>query len=159
MKLEWFCLLAALLACAQPVDREKRSVIQTVERFFQAMAARDAAALRATLFPGAQFHAVRPDGSVSALASEEFFTRIAAARETPLERMWNPAVNISGRPAALWAEYDFHRGSRFSHCGVDAVTRVKTPEGWKIPGIACTVGDGKCPPSPPGPPPVPSAAR
>lgn len=152
MKLALLCLLAACLAFAQPQDAEKQAVIQTVERTFQAMAARDAAALRATLFPGAQFHAVRPDGSVITATSEEFITRIAAAKETPLERMWNPAVLISGRLAALWAEYDFHRGSQFSHCGVDAVHLVKTPDGWKITAIAYTMQKDNCPPSPLGPP-------
>lgn len=154
MKLASLCLLAFSLACAQPQDAEKQAVIQTVERTFQAMAARDAAALRATLLPGAQFHAVRPDGAVSAATSEEFITRIAAAKEAPVERMWNPAVLISGRLAALWAEYDFHRGSQFSHCGVDAVHLVKTPEGWKITAIAYTVQKDNCPPSPLGPPPA-----
>ena len=79
-------ILAAAIAFAQPADSEKQAVVRTVERTFKAMAARDAAALRATLFPGAQFHAVRPDGSVSAASSEEFIQRITAAKEPPLER-------------------------------------------------------------------------
>ncbi|MFZ5928242.1 MAG: nuclear transport factor 2 family protein [Acidobacteriota bacterium] len=152
MKLAPLCILAALSAFPQTQDAEKQAVIHTVERTFQAMAARDAAALRATLFPGAQFHAVRPDGSVSAAASEEFIARIAAAKEPPLERMWNPAVLISGRLAALWAEYDFHRGAQFSHCGVDAAHLIKTAEGWKITSIAYTVQKDNCPLSPLGPP-------
>lgn len=152
MKPALLFLLAALPAFPQKQDAEKQAVIQAVERTFQAMAARDAAALRATLLPGAQFHAVRPDGSVSAAASEEFISRIAAAKEPPLERMWNPAVLISGRLAALWAEYDFHRGAQFSHCGVDAVHLVKTAEGWKITAIAFTMQKDNCPPSPLGPP-------
>ncbi len=152
MRFVSLCLLAACLVRAQPVDSEKQSVIQTVERTFQAMAARDAAALRATLSPGAQFHAVSPGGAVSAVAGEEFVTRIAGAKEAPLERMWNPIVLISGRLAALWAQYDFHRGAQFSHCGVDAVHLVKTSEGWKITAITYTVQKDNCPPSPPGPP-------
>ncbi len=152
MKPALLFLLAALPAFPQSQDAEKQAVIQAVERTFHAMAERDAAALRATLFPGAQFHALRPDGSVSAAASEEFISRIAAAKEPPLERMWNPAVLISGRLAALWAEYDFHRGAQFSHCGVDAVHLVKTAEGWKITAIAYTVQKDNCPPSPLGPP-------
>lgn len=154
MRLVSLCLLAACLACAQPQEPEKQAVIQTVERAFRAMAARDAAALRATLLPGAQFHAVSPGGAVSASTSEEFITRIAGAKEAPLERMWNPTVLLSGRLATLWAEYDFHRGSQFSHCGVDSVHLVKTPEGWKITAIAYTVRNEGCPPSPLGPPPA-----
>lgn len=148
-------ILAAAIAFAQPADSEKQAVVRTVERTFRAMAARDAAALRATLFPGAQFHAVRPDGSVSAASSEEFIQRITTAKEPPLERIWDPVVLISGRLATLWAGYDFHRGAQFSHCGVDAVHLVKTIEGWKITAIAYTVQKDGCPPSPLGPPPRP----
>jgi hypothetical protein len=155
MKLALSAALAVLSACAQAQDAEKRQVIQTVERTFQAMAGRDAAALRAILLPAAQFTAITPTGTVSTASAEEFVQRIAAAKETPLERMWNPVVLLSGRLATLWAPYDFHRGAQFSHCGVDAVHLVQTPEGWKIMSIAYTVQKENCPPSPLGPPPTP----
>ncbi len=158
MRLAAFLILA-LCAAAQAPDGEQQAVIRAVERTFEAMAARDAAALRKLLLPDARFHAVRPDGALAVSSMDEFITRISSASATPLERMWNPVVLLSGRLAALWAEYDFHRGGQFSHCGVDAVTLVKTPEGWKITGIAYTVEKEKCPPSPLGPPRVPSPAR
>ena len=102
--------LALCVARAQASDGEKQAVIRTVERTFDALAAGDAAALRALLLPDARFHAVRPDGALAAASADEFIARISRAAEKPLERMWNPFVLPSGRLAVLWAEYDFHRG-------------------------------------------------
>ena len=45
---------------------------------------------------------------------------------------------MSGTLATVWADYDFHFGKTFSHCGVDAVQLLKTAEGWKIVSIADT---------------------
>lgn len=157
MRLAAFCILGAGLACAQSTEGGTQAVIQTVERLFQAMASRDAAAMRATLLPGARFHAVRSGGAVSAGSDEEFIARITALKEEPLERMRDPRVLVSGRLATLWAEYDFHLGGRFSHCGVDAVQLVKTQEGWKIVSLAWTVQKEECRSIPAGP--LPPARR
>lgn len=153
MRLAVLCILGARLACAQSTEGDTQAVIQTVERLFQAMASRDAAAIRATFLPGARFHAVRSGGAVSAGSDEEFIARITALQEEPLERMRDPRVLVSGRLATLWAEYDFHFGGRFSHCGVDAVQLVKTKEGWKIASLAWTVEKEECRSSPAGAPP------
>ncbi|MCX7605539.1 MAG: DUF4440 domain-containing protein [Bryobacteraceae bacterium] len=152
MRLTLLLWAAACAACAQTAEAEKQAVIQTVERTFQAMAARDAAALAALLLPGAKFFSVRKDGTVAASTDDEFVARIAAMKETPLERMWNPTVLLRGRLASLWADYDFHRAGKFSHCGVDSVQLLRTSEGWKIASIAYTVEQEGCAPSPLGPP-------
>lgn len=152
MKLAWALTAMACSLCAQTADAERQAVIRTVERTFEAMASRDAAAVASWLLPGARLFAVRPDGIVSVSSGEEFAARIAAMKEVPRERMWNPVVQVSGRLAALWAAYDFHRDGKFSHCGVDAVQLVKTPEGWKIASIAYTVEKEGCAPGAPAPP-------
>ena len=54
------------------------------------------------------------------------------------ERAFNPQVRVSGTLATVWAEYDFHFGQAFSHCGVDAVQLLKTAQGWRIMSIADT---------------------
>ena len=70
--------------------------------------------------------------------------RDARARWT--ERAWAPEVRVSGTLATVWAEYDFHFGTQFSHCGVDAVQLLKLPErGWTIVSIADTYVAAGCP--------------
>lgn len=76
-----------------------------------------------------------------------------ASKDAPLERIWQPEVRVAGRMATLWASYDFHFGTRLSHCGVDSITLFATPEGWKVAGVYYSVVEAaQCAPSPLGAP-------
>ncbi|MBI4893420.1 MAG: DUF4440 domain-containing protein [Acidobacteria bacterium] len=150
MRLLVFCL-ATLTLSAQSPDRDK--IVTTVQRTFDAMAAKDAAAFRAELHPAAQFFSVRPDGTMNVSTVDQFAARLPDMKEGILERMWKPEVRVSGRLAAVWTEYDFHRGGKFSHCGIDAIHLMKGADGaWKITSIAYDVNPTGCVPSPLGPP-------
>jgi hypothetical protein len=129
-------------------DRE--DVISTVQKTFDAMAAHDGTALGALFTKDARVVAIRETGESSSTAASDFATRISTMTAKILERMWNPEVKVSGRLASLWAPYDFHRDGKRTHCGVDQVDLVKTPEGWKIATIIYTVVTKNCPVSPLG---------
>jgi ketosteroid isomerase-like protein len=145
-------LLALFTLAAGLHAAEKDDVIAAVQRTFDAMAARDTAAIRAVMLPEAQLYVVAGDGKVRAVPLDAFAKSIGEAKETLLERMWKPRVLIHGRLATLWTQYDFHRGGKFHHCGVDAVHLLKTPDGWKLASIAYTTQTQGCKPSPLGPP-------
>jgi hypothetical protein len=66
--------------------------------------------------------------------------------------MWTPAVHVHGAIAVVWAPYDFHIDGKFSHCGVDTFSLVRTATGWQISGISYTVEPTGCAASPLGPP-------
>ena len=140
---------------SQPASAEQGAVLNVVQRFFDAMAARDPAALQEVTVPEGRFFALVDDNgqpSMRSSTNEEFTKSLAAGTEALLERMWNPEVRIHGRIATVWVPYDFYRGRAFSHCGIDAFNLVKTPSGWKISGGVYTVERTGCPPSPLGPP-------
>ncbi len=144
-------LLSILPLAAQTSDQEK--ILATIQRTFDAMKSKDAAAFRADLHPAAQFFAVRADGSISATTLDQYVTRLPQIPGSLLERIWKPEVRISGRLAAVWAEYDFHRDGKFSHCGIDAIHLIKGSDAaWKITTIAYDVNTTGCVPSPLGPP-------
>lgn len=65
--------------------------------------------------------------------------------------MPRPHIPAAGPLATLWAPYDFHRNGRFLHCGIDAVTFIRTRAGWKIAAFLYTVEQTGCAPSPLGP--------
>lgn len=152
-------LLAVLLtptmtvpAFAQRADEEE--VLATVQRLFDAMAARDPVAAGAVLLPEGQLVAV-PEGEPGppvVTSHREFLERLGAGEEPWVERMWEARARVHGPIAVVWTPYDFHRGEVFSHCGVDALTLVWTDEGWKISGGVYTVQQEACPASPLGPP-------
>ncbi|MGI8961976.1 MAG: DUF4440 domain-containing protein [Bryobacteraceae bacterium] len=147
--LSLFSTFAFLFAAAAPDENGAKA---TVQQLFDAMAAHNANAARLIFTPGAILTAVRPNGSVSNSTSEEFAAHVGAAKESWLERMWNPKVLIQGGLAVVWADYDFHLNGTFSHCGVDSVTLVNISGAWKISGIAYTMETSGCAPTPLGPP-------
>ncbi len=170
-------LAAVLLAAGRrTVAAQERTggadtVLAAVQRLFDAMAARDTSAARALLLPGARFRALRrdtagaavdtapaPPAQPAAQSDTAFLRRLATRRERLLERIWSPAVRVEGPLATVWAAYDLHVDGRWSHCGVDAVTLIRSGAGWRVSGIDYTVQRRGCVPSPLGPPAGPPRA-
>jgi len=136
-------LFVCAATVAQPSDEE--AVIATVQKVFDGMAAHDAAAIRSTMLPDARFYSVRDAAAPTTTAAEDFAKRIASMQGTLLERFTaRPQVAIRGRIAQLWAEYEFVRDGKFSHCGIDTATLFKTPDGWKIATLVYTAETTGC---------------
>ena len=131
---------------------DKDAVVATIQKLFDAMAAHDSAAAKAVVQPEGRLYAARPDGTLTQSTLDEFATHLGTMKDQMLERMWNPTVLIRGRIAQVWAEYDFYLNGKFHHCGIDNVSLVKGPEGWKVAGITYTAETSGCPESPLGPP-------
>ena len=148
------CLISAITLAAETPDEKEaeKEVVAVAQRLFDAMAAKDAAAARALALPDARHVALRANGVVNISTHEQFVTRLAAGKGVWLERMWNPKVLIHGGLAVVWADYDFHRDGKFSHCGVDSFNMVKTADGWKLAEISYTTETSGCPESPLGAP-------
>jgi hypothetical protein len=137
---------------AQQVSTDERDVVAVVQKFFDAMAACDAASARAISMPEGRlyrFVAGTPD-PVRSSTFEEFNNGLAACNRKLLERMWSPQVRVHKGIASLWAPYDFWLNGAFSHCGIDSFELVKTNEGWKLTGGTYTVEREGCSPSPLG---------
>jgi ketosteroid isomerase-like protein len=150
-------LLAALSAhptVARAQSTDERAIVATVHKLFDAMRTRDTAAMRALFAPNARLFGMRTrqNGEVvlQSLTADEFASFVARDTRAPwIERAFNPVVHVRGTLATVWAEYDFHFGTQPSHCGVDAVQLLKTPErGWQIVSIADTFEQQGCPTRP-----------
>lgn len=146
--------LAARVTVVESASEESK-VLAVVQAFFDAMAAGDSAAAAATLTDGAALVGTTetPDGiDTNEMRGVDFLGSIASSGSTLLERMWDPTVMIRGAMAVVWTPYDFHRDGEFSHCGIDAVSLVRTNAGWRIASLVWTVERTGCTPSPLGPP-------
>lgn len=72
------------------------------------------------------------------------------------ERGFRPTVHVSGPLAVVWMPYDFYRDGKWSHCGVDAFTLLRTANGWRIATLSWSVEQPPaCQPHPDGPPRTP----
>jgi ketosteroid isomerase-like protein len=149
-------LLAGARALPAQAARDDSAVVATVQRLFDGMSRRDTAALRALLLPGTRFVALPVDGAATPtprVQTDSAFLRLLVARpERLLERMWTPTARVEGTIATVWTPYDFHRDGKFSHCGVDTVTLLRTAAGWQIAALVYTVQRTGCAPSPLGAP-------
>ncbi len=90
----------------------------------------------------------------------QFNTRAAqrAMRTTSrfTERGYHPTVMVSGPVAMVWLPYDFYQDGKWSHCGVDVFTLLKTEVGWRIATVVWSADQPPvCSPHPDGPPPGP----
>jgi hypothetical protein len=143
-------LASLLLTPSHAADDQ--TPLAAVQRLFAAMSAHDANAARALFLPEAMLFSVRPDGSSNAVPQERWVERLGTAKDAWLERIWEPKQFEHGTVAMVWAEFDFHLNGKFSHCGIDSFTLLKTSSGWKIAAVADTHETSTCTPSPLGPP-------
>jgi hypothetical protein len=144
-----FALLLLILAAPAQAGQapERRAVLSTVQRFFDALAARDQAALMALVVPDGRItsHSVRDGRAVVQTRDwQQWASRIASADERLEERMYAPQVRIRGTLATVWTEYVFRRNGAFSHCGVDLFDMAKVDGRWRIVNVSFTVETERC---------------
>ena len=146
-----FLMAFALLFAAVPAQagprEERREVLATVQRLFDAMAARDQAALMAEVIPEGRItsHRVR-DGRVVVQTSgwTEWAASVAGANAALEERMYDPQVRIRGSLATVWTDYTFHLNGAFSHCGIDLFDMAKVDGRWRVLNISYTAETEGC---------------
>lgn len=135
------------------VRAERNAILTTVQTFLETMAAKNIAGARRVLLSEGRFFAVGDEkgkANTRTFTHEDYLKDLSAAKHRVRERIWNPQVRLHGAIATVWAEYDYWSDGKFSHCGVNAFTLLKTAEGWKISGGSFTL-ERKCRPSPLGP--------
>ena len=139
-----------------PPAAESAAILSTVAELFDAMAARDTAALARLVTRDGVFAVIVIEGdSVTRVAHQPlggFITSIGQPGPRLLERAWESRVMIDGPFATVWTPYDFHVGDRFSHCGTDVFTLAKVDGAWRITGGSYTIQPQGCAPSPLGAP-------
>jgi hypothetical protein len=130
-----------------PVPDERDAVLAVVQRLWDGMRTRDTALVRSVFDSTALLtRVVTRDGvsRVQVLPISGFIEALSRSTETWNERMFAPEVRIDGALATVWTEYDFHLGTQFSHCGVDAFQLLKTSAGWKVVALSDTARREGC---------------
>lgn len=114
----------------------------TISRLFDTMRTPDSLEASLIFHPDARLGTSREiDGEVEYLSEsvEKFITLIG----TPHEEVWderisNLVIQENGIIAQAWMDYKFYFNDHFLHCGINAMTLIKTPEGWRILDIVDT---------------------
>lgn len=146
-----FTMLALEAAPVGAQSAEHDRAYQVVVDLFDAMRTRDTSAMRAAFVPNASMQSLTAEG-VKFDSMEGWLTSVGRARPGLVldERLANPVVNIDGDLAAIWVDYWFFAGERFSHCGVDSFQLVRQGDAWRIFSVVDTRRTEGCPPAPAG---------
>ena len=134
-------LVAAAPAAAQPAAPPDAAagVRAAVAELFDGMRAADTTRIRAVVHPDVRL-LTAVDDSAGVRAAEtglgRFLAAVSGAPVTLDERVGHVEVRVDGPLATAWMPYRFYAGSRFSHCGVNAMQLVRDGEpggaGWRI---------------------------
>jgi len=69
------------------------------------------------------------------------------------ERGFDATVRVQDRMAQVWMPYDLYVGDKWSHCGIDAFTLIRSEGRWRVASLVYTIEQPPaCRKHPAGPP-------
>ncbi len=129
---------AQKLPPAHPVPLEVADTTATlapINAIFAAIAAGDAAAMLTHVYPDGRVTAtgMRAPG-VGGIRSESWtaFARRVTPEAAFEERISDPAVEIDGDVAMVWARFVVRRRGKINNCGFDHFDLIRTDGAWKV---------------------------
>ncbi|MDO8993140.1 nuclear transport factor 2 family protein [Daejeonella sp.] len=141
-------LLISINSFAQKKQNpEEKEILLKVQQFFDALEKQDTVLFKSILLTNGQVWAISEKENAAKYSMRQFSdfmkTLINPARVIQ-ERMLSSEVKIHNRIAMAWVPYTLNISGKFSHCGVDLFTMLKTIEGWKIATAAYTIEPEGC---------------
>ena len=136
-------LLTSINSFAQKKrNLEEKEILLKVQQFFDALEKQDTVLFKSILLTNGQVWAISEKEKAAKYSMRQFGdfmkTLINPARIIQ-ERMLSSEIKIHNRIAMAWVPYTLDISGKFSHCGVDLFTMLKTNEGWKIATAAYTI--------------------
>ena len=121
---------------APPFD--EAAVMVPINETFRAFETQDPAALLRQVYPDGRVTAVGTLASGSTGLRSSSWTEYAARMKPGngfKERITNPAIEIDGDVALVWAPFTIEQGGKIVSCGYDHFDMVRANNAWKIMNI------------------------
>ncbi|MEP6780539.1 MAG: hypothetical protein ABJC26_11665 [Gemmatimonadaceae bacterium] len=146
--------MAASNAGAQTAADDRARVVAVADSALAAISRTDFVAFTNFMLDSAVMLSAREaDGKTSTSFRTRAQQRATQTDSKYTERGFRPEVQISGPLASVWMRYDFYLDGKFSHCGVDAFTMLKSDGRWRIATLVWSVEQPPaCEKHPAGPP-------
>lgn len=135
-------------------NAERAAVMHVIDTFFIGMTAKDIEGMQEIMTEDGVLYGYREtaDGhTMFSVTHADYLQNLANSEGVPVERIWNPEIDIRDRIAVVWTPYDFHNSGIFSHCGMNTFSMRKGDNGWEITGVVFSVQTENCDESPLGP--------
>ena len=135
---------------AQPIpapDFESANVLVPINQLFAAFEAGDAAGVLRVVYPDGRVTAVGTLRTGNGLRQESW-TQFAARLklgEGFRETISDPAIEIDGDIAMVWAPFVVRIGGEVGNCGVDHFDLVRANGAWKVMNISFSSRTTGCP--------------
>ncbi|MPR33814.1 nuclear transport factor 2 family protein [Salmonirosea aquatica] len=128
---------------------EPMEVKAAVDRLFTGMRTGDSSLVSQSFTADATLQSVSLTADGQIKIGKNAITGFVRAVGTPHKDVWDERIydlkiQVDGPMATVWAPYKFYLGDKFSHCGVNAFTLIKTQHGWKIASITDTRRKEEC---------------
>ncbi|WP_025141435.1 nuclear transport factor 2 family protein [Pedobacter jeongneungensis] len=117
-------------------NSEESAVKEAVNHLFAGMKTGDSAVVRSAFAAGAVMQTIVNKAEKVNVRTESVndFVKLIGMphKEIYDERIVFTKILIDGPLAAVWTDYKFYVGEKFSHCGVNSFQLVKGDKGWQI---------------------------
>jgi hypothetical protein len=132
-------MFTGIASLAQHNDEaEKKIILKKVELFFQSLEKQDTALYASLFMPSSQGWSVRIRNDSVILNSwrnADRVKRLINPSAIVQEKILSYEIKIHQQIAMAWVPYTLSISGKFSHCGIDVFTLLKTTDGWKI--VSC----------------------
>ena len=135
---------------AQPIARpdfEAAGVLAPIQQLFVAFEARDSAAMLRLVYPEGRVTTTGTRASGSGLRQMswvEFAQRVKPESRFK-ETISDPAIEIDGDIAMVWAPFVVRVGGKVSNCGFDHFDLVRENGAWKVMNVTFSSLTSGCP--------------
>lgn len=146
--------LVAPSARAQGSDADTRAAIAVADSVLAALTSGDNAALARLTIDSAVVGGVGLRDGMERLSLRSWGQYIKrTGPSTFAERGFGATAHVQDRVAQVWMPYDLYVADKWSHCGVDTFTLMKTDGRWRVAALIYTIEQPPaCTPHPAGPP-------
>jgi hypothetical protein len=118
--------------------QDEQAVMAPITAMFDAMAKRDAAAIKKPLLPGGGMVLMR-DGKPTQMTFDAFADLVGKPGKAQIEeRIHDPLIRIDNDLAVVWAPFEFLVDGKVDHCGTDLFNLVRADGKWLIASVADT---------------------
>jgi hypothetical protein len=135
---------------AQPIpapDFETANVLAPIQQLFATFAAGDSAAMLRLVYPDGRVTATggRPSGSgIRQMSWTQFAQRVTPDARFS-ESISDPAIEIDGDAAMVWAPFVVRVNGKVSNCGFDHFDLVRENGSWKVMNLTFSSRTTDCP--------------
>jgi hypothetical protein len=130
-----------------PPARDEQAVLAPVNALLASFNAGDSAAMLRWVYPDGRVTATGTRTSSSGLRKESWaqFAQRVTPSATFRESISDPAIEIDGDAAMVWAAFLVRIGGKVSNCGVDHFDLVRENGAWKVMNLTFSSRITGCP--------------